>query len=265
MRYMDSLKFITAREGWFMNLVMCAICSIIPAIGPIVLVGYLMEVFESVRRDPTGRSYPDFTFNRFVPYLTRGIWIFLVQFVVSMIFVVPMWMIFFCAGMIGAAAAKDAGPAVAILAQLLAGVIGIAMGLVVAIVTWPMAIFEGLRQELDVKGLIAFTKDFVGRMWKETLMAVLFLMVAGMVLSLVGCLALCVGIYLAAAAMQLAQYHLKAQTYDIYLQRGGIAVPEKLPSNYPSDAGQPPPPPPPGHLREAIQPEPPPPPPPGSV
>jgi hypothetical protein len=242
MRYVDSLKFITSRDGWFMNLVMCALCTIIPAIGPIVLLGYLMEVFESVRRDPTGKSYPDFTFNKFVPYLTRGIWIFLVQFVVAMIFVVPMWLVFFCAGMIGAAAGKDGGPAVIAVIQLIGILIGLVIGTAIALVTWPMAIYEGLRQELDVKGLIAFTKDFVGRMWKETLLSVLFLMVVAIPLNLLGILACCVGVYVTAAALQLAQYHLKAQTYDLYLQRGGTPVPEKSPPAPPPPTEQNPPP-----------------------
>jgi hypothetical protein len=261
MRYMDSLKFITARPGWFMNLLMCAVCMIIPAIGGIVLLGYLMDVFDSVRRDPSGKSYPDFTFNKFVPYLTRGIWIFLVQFVVSMIFVVPMWALFFCAGMAGAAAGKDGGPAIAIILQLVAGLVGFTGGLFLSVITWPIAIYEGLRQELDVKGLIAFSRDFIRRMWKETLISMLFLIVVSIPLNFVGLLACCVGIYLTSAALVLAQYHLKAQTYTLYLERGGTPVPEKGRRDYPSDEAltdAPPPRTPPAGSSDAFTAEPPP-------
>src|SRR5262249_61650211 len=100
----------------------------------------------------------------------------------------------------------------------------------------------GLRQELDVKGLIAFTKDFLRRMLKEQILSLLFLMGWGLLLAPLGYLACCVGIVVVAAFLSLAQHHLKYQMYELYLSRGGQPIPEKQPSEPPRQE------PPPGEL-----------------
>jgi hypothetical protein len=268
MRYMDSLKFVASRPGWFLNLLLCGVCGFIPAIGQIVLLGYMFEVFDSLRRDPERKSYPDFTFNRFMPYLMRGIWPFLAQLLIGLIVTVPLMIIMFVVMMLGGALAGETKGGSIILVQIVVMLISLVFGLLVGVITWPAVIFEGLRQEFDVRGMIAFTKDFITRTWKETVLSMLLLMGVGVVLAPFGYLTCCLGFLVIIPFVQFVQYHLKVQSYDLYLQRGGAPVPEKPASSYPYDAGQappPPPPPPPGHLREAIQPEPPPPPPPGSV
>jgi hypothetical protein len=243
MRYMESLKFITAREGWFVNLIMVAICLIIPAVGQIVLLGYLFEVFDSLRRDPARRDYPLFSWNQFVPYLTRGIWPFIVQIVFQMILGVPSAMIYVCGGILASAVGKDSG-AVGVLVFALTIFMLVLIGLVAGILMWGMFIYEGLRQELDVSGLIRFTREFTGKMWKEIVLASLFLWVCGLVLLPLGILACCVGMYVAIAFWVLQHYHLMVQTYDLYLERGGTPVPEKRRREYPSDEAlaEPPPP-----------------------
>src|SRR5262249_19196648 len=98
--------------NWAMNLLFAVLCSLIPAIGPIVLMGYFFGIIEylirrrqrakgllsppeavaeqlldalPVHTDPDSESYPDFTFDRFSDYLTPGIWPFLVQLIVSLV------------------------------------------------------------------------------------------------------------------------------------------------------------------------------------
>src|SRR5438045_654509 len=106
MRYMDSLKFVVSRPGWLVNLLLCALCALIPAIGGIVLLGYLFDVFDAVRRDPTTKTYPDFTFNRFMDYLMRGIWPFLAQLIIGLLVSIPIGFLAFLLMLVAGATAK---------------------------------------------------------------------------------------------------------------------------------------------------------------
>src|SRR5579864_9195444 len=90
MHYLDSLTFITAKQGWFLNLVLCGVCLLIPVIGPIVVLGYSFEVFDSLHRDPDKRRYPNFEFDRFTKYLMRGLWPFLVQLIMNFVLALPI-------------------------------------------------------------------------------------------------------------------------------------------------------------------------------
>ena len=89
MRYWAAYKFVwTSPKGW-MNLLMAGICTLIPIVGMLVLVGYLRDVLLSRldTLDDDSIGYPDFDFNHFGDYLMRGLWPFLVSAVASLVFV----------------------------------------------------------------------------------------------------------------------------------------------------------------------------------
>src|SRR6516225_3384550 len=114
MRYLQSYSFLFGSRNWVNNLLLASLCVLIPVIGPIILIGYLFEVIdvllgrrpwpsdkktanrasEAIREPPlvTPRletpahdgAYPDLTFDRLGEHLTRGVWPFLVQLIVSL-------------------------------------------------------------------------------------------------------------------------------------------------------------------------------------
>jgi hypothetical protein len=226
MRYLDSFRYIAAKQGWFMNLVMCAVCMLIPVIGVIVLMGYMFEVFDELRRDPERKSYPKFEFNRFSPYLMRGIWPFLVQLLAQAMLMVPIGVLYGI--MIALSVAARGGYLIAI-AWVLFVVVAMVLGIVVGMLMWPMLIYAGVSQRFDLSGMIAFSRDYMRKMLLELVLSILFLAVLGPLVMGVGFIACCVGMYVAAAGLMFAQYHLKVQLYDLYLQRGGISIPEPQP------------------------------------
>src|SRR5436190_21917671 len=92
MEYGQIVSYVFQNPNWLINLLMMGVCQLIPIVGPLVLVGYQFEVVEALHRDPR-RTYPDFDFGRFVDYLVRGLWPFLVGLVASVV-IAPIMMIF---------------------------------------------------------------------------------------------------------------------------------------------------------------------------
>jgi hypothetical protein len=213
------------RQKWLSNILFGGLCLIIPAIGPIVFSGYLFEVIDSLKRDPEHKYYPDFDFNRFMPYLMRGIWPFLVRLVVSLVIGLALGVAVVVLMAIGGAiaAAADA-PALILLFQLLAFVIILAIGILSNVVIWPAEIQAGLGREFNLSRVIAFVKDFNKRVLKELVISALFLVGITIVAEIVGCAAFCVGFYFTIAAVVMAQHHLFFQLYVLYLERGGTPV-----------------------------------------
>src|SRR5262249_37943263 len=91
MQYLRSYLFIFDSPKWALNLLLGGVCLFIPAIGGLVVQGYCFEVIEALHRRRRDTDYPDFTFEKFVPYLVRGVWPFLV----SLVIMVPLGFLFF--------------------------------------------------------------------------------------------------------------------------------------------------------------------------
>jgi len=75
MDYMRMVTYVFDNPNWLMNIVLVALCSLIPIVGAIVVLGYQYEVVVALLANQ-GTRYPDFDFGRFVDYLMRGLWPF---------------------------------------------------------------------------------------------------------------------------------------------------------------------------------------------
>jgi hypothetical protein len=222
-RYLDSIRFVYAKKNWLMNMVMCVICMIIPVVGQIVLMGYMFEVLDFLRREPNNPEYPDFKFDRFVPYLMRGIWPFLVQIVAS--FVIGI-VISVMVGLLMMAMFTRSSVIIS-LAWLLCIVAITIVSVALSIVLWPAMFYAGISQQLNPGATVAFVKDFMKRVGKELVLSVLFLIAAGIVLGPVGLCACFIGVWFVAIGLTFSHYHLEYQLYELYLQRGGTPIPVK--------------------------------------
>jgi hypothetical protein len=181
-----------------------------------------------------------FTFNRFSQYLSRGIWIFLVQLILQMVVAIPLSFLSFAVMFVGMILARDT-PGLAAVCWLPIMFISFVAGILVAIVQWPMNIYIGIRQKLEFGPMWTWTKAFAKSMYKEVAISLLFLMAFATILSPLGYLACCVGIFVVGAFAMMVQHHLQFQAYALYLERGGERVPERypggeVPGDAPSDA-----------------------------
>src|SRR5262245_33154304 len=59
MDYLGSYRFVFRSRNWATNLLFATLCSLIPAIGPIVLMGYFFEIIEYLIRRRQGAKVLD--------------------------------------------------------------------------------------------------------------------------------------------------------------------------------------------------------------
>jgi hypothetical protein len=224
MDYMRMITYVFENPNWFMNLLLAALCSLIPVIGGLVVQGYRYEAAILLISEG-GRRYPDFDFSKFGDYLMRGLWPFLVGLVFMLgIAIIAMAVIFIPGAIVHAIAGEDAATAVSGLMML--GVV--LASLVLAIFLQPMLFRAALTLDFGQAFQFDWVKDFVAKVWLELILGFLFLAVAANILSLLGLLACCVGVIFVGPVIMLAHANLLFQVYSIYLSRGGIPVPIRL-------------------------------------
>ena len=230
-----SFQFITENPKWMSNVMFIAVCQFIPFLGPISILGYQFEVAESLLRQSKPGSYPDFDFNKFVEYLMRGLWPFLVALIMAMA-MIPI-IILCVVSMFLFVAANEAGPnAVGMAAGgILLAVVFVIIVLIVGtnVLSIPLQLRAGYCQDLGQAFDFRFAMDFLRLMWKETLIAMLFIMISAIPLMFLGMLMCFVGVYFTMAMLMLAQAHLiDFQLYSIYLSKGGTPIPLKEPIDF---------------------------------
>lgn len=229
MRYFQSYRFAFESPKWPIHLLIGFGCQLVPIVGHMVLMGYIYDVVEARLRH--GRDhYPDFNFDRLGAYLTRGVHPFLVTLVAAipgMVLIAPFFIAFAVSTSI---AERSNGPRVLTAILLVVGIgLFLILMTVLTIVIKPVILRAGLSQDFGSAFSIAFVKDFLGRVWKELVLAILFIWVTAPFVMFAGLLAFCVGIYAAAIVVIFAQTHLEYQLYQLYLERGGAPIPFKEP------------------------------------
>lgn len=228
--YFRSLQFITENPQWLQNVLFLAVCQMLPIVGPLLISGYQFEVAESLLHRTKPGSYVDFSFDRFKDYLLRGLWPFLVTLVCSTILTFPLgilWMVTIFAFL---ASGKPNGPPpeLAILGFACVFFAVLVLSIAFNVLLVPLLLRAGYSQDFGQAFNFQFAKNFLAMMWKETVLATLFLLVIAFPLFFVGTLLCFIGVYFTTAILMLAYAHLiDYQLYALYLSRGGEPIPMK--------------------------------------
>jgi len=231
LEYLRSFQYIFENPNWIMNLVWAFLCQlaggVIPVLPGLVFMGYQFEVVEGLHLE-SGRRYPDFDLNRFMDYLTRGIWPFLVTLIVAMV-LAPFFagiglVLVFGSIAIGASGGQDAGPFLIVIGLVLTTAVMMGLGALASILVTPMIIRAGLSQDFAAAFDFGWAKDFMAKMWMETLLSMLFLLFSALGLAIVTCGA---ALIVLGPIMPFASSHFYYQLYSIYLSRGGTPIPLK--------------------------------------
>jgi len=233
--YMRAYHYVFENPNWTMNIMWGFLCLIstmvIPVVGQLVLLGYQFEVIEALLISQ-GARYPDFNANRFADYLGRSIWPFLVALVLLIPMVVILYAGMACVGLLVMAGAAiggdDLGPVLAVVFGLFGFTLLLAMWIAAMGLLTPLVLRAGLMQDFAAAFDFGWVMDFLKKTWLEIVLVSLFLMATAFALSLVGFLALCIGVFAAQALVMMAQSHLLYQLYVLYLSRGGTPVPLKV-------------------------------------
>jgi hypothetical protein len=235
MRYRDAFTYVFQSPGWVPNLLILALATLVPLIGPIFAFGYVAVVIESLRWGQNPADYHKIDINRLQDYLLRGLRVFLVSILAALAFV-PVYFVFVF-GMIFASAAATAvggggdsggagaiGSALGCLVTVVGSLLLLAAAIAIAMVLLPLQIRASLNPDLGSVFSLSYVRDFIRRMGREALMYHVVLILAGIPLSLVGLLALVIGIFVVVAYIYLVQAHLLAQLADQYEARGGESI-----------------------------------------
>ena len=224
MNYMAAITDFFKSPKWVTNLLLAAVCCLIPVVGPMVVLGWVITGFWS-RQDENPVTFPDFDFGKFVIWLQRGLWPLLVAIAASLvlylIFVIPIVIISVVLGGKG----QDGGGFLALIGTLIIFGLQVVMMLAFTFLLKPIMLRATLAQDFVPAFDFKFVKRFVSLVWLEILISAIFIMVAAFVLGLAGMIALCVGIFLVPPVIYFAMVHLDKQLYRLYLSRGGEPLP----------------------------------------
>jgi hypothetical protein len=225
MNYPASVTDFFKPPKWMTNLLLAGVCGIIPVIGPMVVKGWLITGFWG-RDDERPETFPEFEFDKFGKYLERGLWPFLVTFatgialtLVVCVVVVPVVMV---AGFL--TGGRDSG-CIGFIVFIFVAIFYLLVAVAMAFVVTPLMLRACLIQDFVQSFDFPFVKRFVSLMWKEIVISSLFLVVASFVISFVGMLAFCIGLWFASVVIYFCWLHIEKQLYALYLSRGGQPIP----------------------------------------
>lgn len=240
MRYLHSYRFVFNSPNWALNLLFVMLCLVfIPVVGQIVAIGYFFEMIEYMHRRGSDGVYPDFKFERFVKYLTRGLWPFLAEFLISMILLPVIGVGYFAIVFMWIFASEKKFPVeTAAIATVAIVLVAAAVMLATALVRLPIYLKSGLQQEFAAGFSLSFFRDIYSRIGWTIFVTLLFEMVSALALTVVGLLLFIVGVYPAAALVAYAQHHLLYQLYGEYLKAGGMPIPLKPEDRAEPDYGE---------------------------
>lgn len=228
--YRRALRYQLDDESWITTLLFMTVAIIVPLVGGIVAFGYQATVIEALARNGAGAGPPRFDLERLVDYLLRGVRMFVVSLIVTVIMLPIVWLgsVVMLAGVLGTSHAM--GPSEAATTAVGCVMIGaftaltLALGLVIQVVTTPLLLRAAMEKDLGAIFDLAWARDFLARTGMESVKVHLFVIVISLGFFLLGVIACVVGVFPALAYVMLVQAHLYGQLYLLYLRRGGRRV-----------------------------------------
>jgi hypothetical protein len=206
--------------GWT-NLLLATVCILIPVVGVLVLLGYRAEVAERLARDPDLRRYPDFSFDRFMDLLTRGLWPFLINLLGAVVTVPLVFVVMFAVPLV-AGRANDPAAALVVFGLLFGFFLLVTLALT-AVLT-PMMFHAELANRFDLGGALRFAASFLKLVGGRAVVTYVVFVILSVPVSLLGMLLCFVGVYPASVLLTMAGQHLMVQLYLEYLDRGGEEI-----------------------------------------
>jgi hypothetical protein len=207
------------KQKW-VTLLLLSVCVLIPVVGQMVVMGYLFRRYAGER---AGILAADFDFADFGEHLQAGLWPFLSGLVAGLV-AMPVLILTMLPMILGPLLAPE---------NEVAMLLGFAVGMILHLVayalmilfTTPIQLRSGLMMDFKAGFSKAFVFDFVRKVGMSYLLWMVLLNLIVIPLALIGYLALFVGVYVVVAWAQVVAMHLLFQHYDLYVARGGTAIP----------------------------------------
>jgi len=225
--YRRALRFLFDDEQWWVTVLFVTLAMLVPLVGPIVALGFQGAVVQSLARGGAAARPPRFEIERLADYLLCGLRLFVVSLLLTVV-LVPIALVVLFTGNLGALVLFSRETAVTSVLGCIA--VGAMAALFVAVMVLALAAITPLlvRASLDpdLAGIfdLAFARDFLARVGRETVLSLLVHLAINLALFFGGVLACFVGVFPALAFGTLVQAHLMGQLYLLYLGRGGRRI-----------------------------------------
>ena len=230
MRYLRSVSWVFEQKEWPTTLLCLAVASLVPMVGPITASGYQAAAAVELGRGGACEQVRPFDLNALTDYLLKGLRLFLVGLVAGVL-IIPIALagiagLALVAAVGGAGAAgsgTDVGPLLAVV-FMTGGLLISAAAIGISSLATPLWLRAAHLDDLAAAYDFEFCKDFWHRAGLAALACHFGMAGIAIALCLAGMLCCFVGIFPAIALIFLAQAHLYAQLYRLYLERGGTPI-----------------------------------------
>ena len=236
MRYLRSVSWVFEQKDWPITLLCLAVASLVPLAGPVAVNGYQAAVAVELGRASGREQVGPFDLNALVSYLMTGLRLFLVGLAASVALIPLVFAGIAGLGLVTAlvsatAAHPGANPGPLLAVVLVAGGLLLATVMVgVTSLVAPLWLRAAHLEEIAAAYDFAFCRDFWRRVGWASVACHFGMAGIAIVLFALGILCCFVGIFPAMALVFLAQAHLYAQLYRLYLERGGTPIAAAPPS-----------------------------------
>lgn len=226
MNYNASITDFFKSPAWKNNMLLGAVAVLIPIVGPLVLFGWHITCLwaRGNKNDPA--DFPAFNFDSFAKYLERGLWPFLVNMVASFV-LVPVILILEIVPLVLLLSDRSHGNNAALL-MVVIGLFFIIYLIVLALfglVNTPLILRAIITQDFKSAFDLRFAKAFISMMWKEILAVMVFMLGVSLCMMVITVITCYIGMFFAMPVFMFSWHHLQKQLYQLYLARGGEAVP----------------------------------------
>lgn len=214
------LFFLRKPKTGLKNVLLSTVITLIPAIGPIIFLGYMVVLGECLLRDEKREAHSDFSLDRFPDYLRLGIWPFVTILLFSLLIILPIYII-----LAGATIRISLSLGKPIMIPILIGLLGLIFFFLISYLIGPMLLYSQKYQILDIKGAFWFVINFIKILGFSYMIVVIVSMMLNFLITLIDFLCCIIGIFPANMVSQVAHEHILIQLYDKYLILGGRPLP----------------------------------------
>lgn len=221
-----AMKSVIDSPNWPSNLLWLTIAVLLHSVvvGQIFVFGYGSALLQDRSGFP-GRKSPDIDSNRLGDYFMHGLWPFLVylvaSLVLSMVVFVPLGIVFVLLSIV-ASQLGDLGAFVILFAAV---PLTLLVTLPFAIILGPIAIRAMICQDFAKSLDYQWCLSFIKLTMREMIVSTLIFFILSTAIYLLGSALFCIGALPAMGIISGGMMHLLAQWYELFLSRGGEAVP----------------------------------------
>lgn len=219
-----ALRSVFETPNWPTNLLWLTIAMLLNGlfIGQIGLFGYGAELLEK-RAGRPGMPTLDIDSGRLGDYIGKGIWPFVVNFLIQIAFglviAIPIGVLVLVGIAAGSAAGGDSGAALSLIVVV---PLVLLLSIGTAVFSVPFLINAMVCQDFQKSFDFGWAIGFVKIMFWEIVISAIVYYLLSLGVVLIGMLMLCLGYIPALGVVAGGAMHMLAQWYEVYLSRGGV-------------------------------------------